>query len=95
MVLVKSAEGAIKAAKKKSQVKKKNEQIDLPKLSPYKDGRYLIFWFAMFLIGFTFMQYFSTIPLYYSQKLGMNEDSIGLMLALNGLMIFLLERWIN
>ena len=81
----------IKYLYQKSQVKKKDEQIDLPKLSPYKDGRYLIFWFAMFLIGFTFMQYFSTIPLYYSQKLGMNEDSIGLMLALNGLMIFLLE----
>jgi len=45
----------------------------------------------MFLIGFTFMQYFSTIPLYYSQRLGMDEDKIGLMLAMNGLLIFLLE----
>ena len=45
----------------------------------------------MFLIGFTFMQYFSTIPLYYSQRLGMDEDKIGLMLAMNGLLIFLTE----
>jgi len=75
----------------KSQVKKETLAAKKPKLSPYKDGRYLIFWFAMFLIGFTFMQYFSTIPLYYSQRLGMDEDKIGLMLAMNGLLIFLLE----
>lgn len=81
----------IKFLSQKSKVKKKNKQTDLPKLSPYRDGRYLIFWFAMFLIGFTFMQYFSTIPLYYSQRLDLNEDKIGLMLALNGLLIFLLE----
>ena len=75
----------------KSQVKKESKEATQPKLSPYKDGRYLLFWFAMFLIGFTFMQYFSTIPLYYSQRLGMDEDKIGLMLAMNGLLIFLLE----
>jgi len=75
----------------KSQIKKESKETKKLKLSPYKDGRYLIFWFAMFLIGFTFMQYFSTIPLYYSQRLGMEEDKIGLMLAMNGLLIFLLE----
>ena len=81
----------IRYLSQKSQVKKPNKHMELPKLSPYKDGRYLVFWFAMFLIGFTFMQYFSTITLYYSQRLGMNEDKIGLILALNGLLIFLLE----
>ena len=81
----------LKFLSQKSEVRKKNMQSDLPRRSPYRDGRYLIFWFAMFLIGFTFMQYFSTIPLYYSQRLGLNEDKIGLMLALNGLLIFLLE----
>lgn len=75
----------------KSEVKGKEVRKDKTKLSPYKDGNYLIFWIAMFLIGFTFMQYFSTIPLYYSQILGLDEDKIGLMLALNGLLIFLLE----
>lgn len=81
----------IRFLRQKSQVTTKHKQASLPKLSPYKDGRYLIFWFAMFLIAFTFMQYFSTIPLYYSQRLGMDEDGIGLMLAMNGLLIFLLE----
>jgi len=81
----------IRFLRQKSQVPKEHKQTSLPKLSPYKDGRYLIFWFAMFLIAFTFMQYFSTIPLYYSQRLSMDEDEIGLMLAMNGLLIFLLE----
>lgn len=81
----------IRYLSQKSEVKQKHKKEDSPKLSPYKDGRYLIFWVAMFLIGFTFMQYFSTIPLYYSQKLGLNEDSIGLILAMNGLLIFVLE----
>ncbi len=81
----------IRFLSQKIKAKKEHKHMILPKLSPYKDGRYLIFWFAMFLIGFTFMQYFSTIPLYYSQRLGMDEDKIGLMLAMNGLLIFLTE----
>ena len=75
----------------KSPVKSEESKAKKNNSSPYRDFRYLIFWFAMFLIGFTFMQYFSTIPLYYSEKLGLDEDKIGLMLALNGLLIFLLE----
>ena len=69
-------------------VKTENNEV---KLSPYRDKQYLVFWFAMFLIGFTFMQYFSTIPLFYSQNMKMDEEEIGLLLAMNGFVIFLLE----
>lgn len=69
-------------------VKTENKEV---KLSPYRDKQYLVFWFAMFLIGFTFMQYFSTIPLFYSQNMKMDEEEIGLLLAMNGFVIFLLE----
>jgi len=75
---------------KKSSVISKNEILK-KKLSPYRDKQYLVFWFAMFLIGFTFMQYFSTVPLFYSQNMKMNEEQIGLLLAMNGFVIFLLE----
>ncbi len=75
--------------KASSQSKEENElKINQ---SPYKDRQYLIFWFAMFLIGFTFMQYFSTVPLFYSQNMDMNEQQIGLLLATNGFVIFLFE----
>jgi predicted MFS family arabinose efflux permease len=75
----------------KSPVASKEERISKRAFSPYRDGQYMIFWLAMFLVGFTFMQYFSTIPLYYNQVLGLSEDDIGLMLAFNGFLIFLLE----
>ncbi len=77
-------------SQKVSSPSKKNKEQKI-KLSPYKDRQYMIFWFAMFLVGFTFMQYFSTVPLFYSQNMQMTEQQIGLLLATNGLIIFLLE----
>lgn len=75
----------------KSPLENKKDNVVKAKLSPYRDRQYMIFWFAMFLIGFTFMQYFSTIPLFYSQNMQMNEEQIGLLLAMNGFVIFLFE----
>ena len=80
-----------KSLDQKSPVDTKEEKAKKKAFSPYKDRQYMVFWFAMFLVGFTFMQYFSTIPLYYNQILGLSEDNIGLMLAMNGFLIFLLE----
>ena len=72
--------------------KETSEETDKDKkISPYADRPYWIFWIAMFLIGFTFMQYFATVPLYYNEILGLGEEHIGLILASNGLLIFLLE----
>ncbi|MCB0400491.1 MAG: MFS transporter [Flavobacteriales bacterium] len=59
--------------------------------SPYKDKVYGVFLLAMFLIGFAFLQYFSTIPLYYSEVHRLSEDQIGYLMALNGFLIFLIE----
>ncbi|TBW26519.1 MFS transporter [Gramella sp. KN1008] len=55
------------------------------------DKPYLIFIFAMMIFGFIFIQYFSTMPLYYSQHHRLDEFEIGLLLGLNGLLIFLWE----
>ncbi|MCM8569138.1 MFS transporter [Gramella jeungdoensis] len=59
--------------------------------SAMSDKLYLIFIFAMMLFGLIFIQYFSTMPLYYSESHKLNEFEIGLLLGLNGLMIFLFE----
>lgn len=59
-------------------------------LSPHKDGSYIIFLFAMLLFGFIFLQYFSTMPLYY-RSLSLSEFKIGVLLGMNGFLIFLLE----
>ncbi|MCB0760324.1 MAG: MFS transporter [Flavobacteriales bacterium] len=64
---------------------------DAPKVSPYRDGPYLVFILAMTLIAFSFLQLFSTIPLFYRDVHMLSEDQIGLLMAMNGFAIFLLE----
>lgn len=55
------------------------------------DTNYILFLFASFLTAFLFFQLFTTIPLYNSQKLNLTQLQIGLILSLNGLIIFLFE----
>lgn len=59
--------------------------------SAISDKPYLVFIFAMMIFGFIFIQYFSTMPLYYSDYHKLNEFEIGLLLGLNGLLIFFWE----
>ena len=60
-------------------------------ISVYSDKIFWIFFIAMFLYGFVFMQYFSTIPLYYKEARSLSEFEIGLLMGLNGFFIFLFE----
>jgi len=68
-------------------------------VSVYKDKPFWIFFIAMFIFGVIFLQYFSTIPLYYKDVHFLNEFEIGLLLGLNGLFIFILEmpliKWLE
>ena len=66
-------------------------EINLNPQGVLKDYPYLIFIIAMVLFGFIFLQYFSTMPLFYAQKHGLSELEIGLLLGMNGFLIFLLE----
>ncbi len=59
--------------------------------SAYTDLSYLLFISAMILFGFAFVQYFSTVPIYYSDIHQLTELQIGLLLALNGFLIFAFE----
>ncbi len=59
--------------------------------SVYSDRPYWIFFAAMVLCGFIFVQYFSTVPLYYNEIHSLSENQIGLILGFNGLLIFILE----
>ncbi len=67
------------------------EDIIVNAKSAISDKPYLLFIAAMILFGFIFIQYFSTMPLFYSDYHRLNEMEIGLLLGLNGLMIFLFE----
>lgn len=59
--------------------------------SAYGDGYYWVFVAAMILFGFCFVQYFSTVPIYYSNIYELSEFKIGLLLAMNGFLIFAFE----
>jgi predicted MFS family arabinose efflux permease len=73
-------------------------KVDNP-TSVYKDKSFWIFFAAMLLFGIIFLQYFSTMPLYYKNIHGLTAFDIGLLLGLNGLVIFLLEmpliKWLE
>ena len=68
-----------------------NGAITTIKKSPYQDKPYLIFWFAMLLGGFAFVQFIYTFPLYYKEVVHLSEKQIGYLIALNGILIFLFE----
>ena len=59
--------------------------------SAYRDSTYAVFVLSMVIFGFVFLQLFSTIPLYYRDAHNLTEAQIGLMMALNGLLIFVIE----
>lgn len=59
--------------------------------SVYKDKPFWIFLTVVFLMGFVFLQLFTTMPLYYKEIFTLSEVQIGLIMALNGFLIFLFE----
>ncbi|WP_417856404.1 MDR family MFS transporter [Xanthomarina gelatinilytica] len=67
--------------------------------SAYKDKAFWIFLASMTLFGIIFLQYFSTMPLYYKDVHKLSEFEIGLLLGLNGFFIFILEmpliKWLE
>ncbi|HAT69796.1 MAG TPA: MFS transporter, partial [Flavobacteriaceae bacterium] len=71
--------------------REEHQEVVQHPLSPYKDFTYLWFILAIILFSLAFVQYFSVMPLFYTNIYALSEDEIGLLLALNGLVIFLLE----
>lgn len=59
--------------------------------SAYRDWRYLIFILLVSLYGICFFQLFASIPQFFNRVCHYNEDTIGLLLALNGLIVVILE----
>ena len=59
--------------------------------TPYHDRFFVAFvaCYALYLV--VFMQLFSIVPLFFKQVLQMNESTIGLLMALNGLLIVVVE----
>lgn len=59
--------------------------------SPYKDGLYLLFLSFLLVNAIAFMQLFSTVPLFFKEEMGLNEDHIGILMFFNGFLLFAFE----
>lgn len=71
---------------------KKTEQPSKSTIkSAYKDRIYLWYIVLIVLFGFCFFQLFTTIPKYFRDNLHLDESFIGLLMAINGIIIVALE----
>ncbi|MBI1316322.1 MFS transporter [bacterium] len=57
----------------------------------FRDHRHLLFLGVCGGFAVLFFQLFSSIPLYFREVAGLNEKSIGLLFALNGILVFIVE----
>ena len=77
--------------KKKVDQKSLTHEESLEVTSVFKDKIFWLFQFVCFLTAVLFFQIFTTLPLYHHEKFGLTEFQSGLLLSLNGLIIFFLE----
>lgn len=76
---------------KNRKMKKQVVHTELRGNSAFKDRIFLFGMFCIFLVGLCFFQVFSMIPVYYEEVLHFSKVTIGVLLALNGLIIALFE----
>lgn len=79
---------------KPGKISEKNEAEPEPvaeKSSAYRDKTYLWFVLLITIFGFCFFQLFTTIPKYFRDNLFLSEKYIGLIMAINGLLIVMFE----
>ena len=80
----------VKERKKPSGLNTSASETEIP-LSVFKDKIFWIFLFVCFVTAVLFFQLFTTLPLYHNEKFGLSEFQSGLLLSLNGILIFFLE----
>ncbi len=59
--------------------------------SPFKDSAFVIFTMVTTLFAFCFFQLFTTVPLYFKEQLQLSKPVIGIIMAMNGIIIALFE----
>ncbi len=77
--------------KEKKAILSNKELITDAVQSVFKDKIFWIFLFVSFASALLFLQIFTTLPIYHSEKYGLTEFQTGLLMTMNGLLIFFLE----
>ncbi|RYY47795.1 MAG: MFS transporter, partial [Chitinophagaceae bacterium] len=60
----------------------------------HQDRDFMFFLLFVVLFGICFFQVFTTVPIYMKENLGLNESLIGIVMAMNGIVIALFEMLI-
>lgn len=77
--------------KKKSKFIDKKDPDNVLTYSVFKDKPFWIFLGTCLITGILFFQLFTTIPLYHKEQFNLTELQTGLLLTLNGILVFFLE----
>ncbi len=77
--------------KKKSKFRDKINPGNVLTHSVFKDKPFWLFLFTCVVTGILFFQVFTTIPLYHKEQFDLTEFQTGLLLTMNGILVFLLE----
>jgi predicted MFS family arabinose efflux permease len=77
--------------KKKIPVPIDDTDVKIAPTSIYKDKPFWMLLFISFITAMVFFQLFTTLPLYHNEKFGLTEFQTGMLLSINGLLVFLLE----
>jgi predicted MFS family arabinose efflux permease len=81
----------VPSVKKTPAVEEEPSAETAPPGTPYADRIFLIFSVLTVLNAIVFMQIIWTVPVYFKEVFHWNESRIGLVAAVNGLIVFLLE----
>lgn len=82
---------ALLVKEKKAIVQATESSVNAVVESVFKDKIFWIFLFISFVSALLFFQVFTTLPIYHSEKYGLTEFQTGLLMTMNGLLIFFLE----
>lgn len=62
-----------------------------PSVPPYRNRAYMLFLLSTFLMGFCFIQWFHSVPVFLKTNWGFDERIIGIMMGLNCITISIIE----
>jgi predicted MFS family arabinose efflux permease len=82
---------ALLVKEKKKPISETSKIDESKRISVFKDKIFWVFLFVSFVTAMIFFQLFTTLPLYHHERFGLTEFETGLLMTLNGLLIFALE----
>jgi predicted MFS family arabinose efflux permease len=77
--------------KKKIPIHTEESNVLVAPKSVFKDKPFWVFLFISFTSALLFFQIFTTLPLYHHEQFGLSEFETGLLISLNGILIFMFE----